>query len=86
MSVFHVTCSRTAERPFGHMGSIGARATWSSPRHARPAGHRAFTGAPSQPTFDRQAEAVAELQVERARRAIWADCERRPLSIDREIV
>lgn len=86
MSVFHVTCSRTAHRPYGHMGSIGFGSPRRSPSLARSAGHRQFTGAPSQPTFDRQAEAVAELQAERARRAIWADCERRPLSIDREIV
>lgn len=65
MSVFTSTSSDTAHRPFGHMGSIGAR---------------------SVRVTDRQAEAVAELLAERARRASHANCERRPLSMDKELI
>lgn len=64
MSLFISTCSSTAHRPFGHMGSIGS-----------PRAH----------TTDRQAEAVAEMLAERARRATWLNCEQRPLSMDREM-
>lgn len=75
MSVYVSTCSDTAHRPFGHMGSIGARSTRVT---------------------DRQDEAVAELLAERARRdaeadyqrarrASHANCERRPLSMDKEL-
>ncbi len=65
MSTFTTTASRTAQRPFGHMASIGSG---------------------SIRTIDRQAEAVAEIKAERARRAAWAGCERRPLSIDKELI
>lgn len=67
------------------MRYIGAPLRVSTVKQARPFGHREFIGAPSTPTFDRQAEAIAEIKAERARRAIWADCERRPLSIDKEL-
>jgi hypothetical protein len=75
MSVFVSTCSSTAHRPFGHMAAIGIR---------------------SAITTDRQAEAVAEMLAERvrraaidehisARRATWANCDRRPLAMDCEL-
>ncbi len=64
MSAYVSTCSSTAHRPFGHMGSIGS-----------PRAH----------TTDHQAEAVAEMLAERARRGLYANCERRPLAMDREL-
>lgn len=84
MSVFVSTCSSTAHRPFGCGTYIG------SPSIPRPApidapDHRTTTGTPSSCITDRQAEAVAEMLAERARRAIWANCERRPLAMDREL-
>ena len=58
--------------------------TCSSTAH-RPFGHMASIGSPRAHTTDRQAEAVAEMLAERARRATWANCERRPLAMDREL-
>lgn len=85
MRVFYVSSSRTAEPPRGHFGAIGARAPRLNQSHARAPGHRAFSGTPRAHMADRQAEAVAEIKAERARRAVWADCERRPLSIDKDL-
>ena len=51
----------------------------------RPFGHRGSIGFAPMHTTDRQAEAVAELLAERARRAAHLNCERRPFSIDREL-
>lgn len=65
MRTFTTTASRTAQRPFGHMASIGT---------------------PAIRTFDRQDEVVAMVRAERARRAAWAGCERRPLSIDKDLI
>ena len=42
-------------------------------------------GSPRAHTTDRQAEAVAEMLAERARRGLYANCERRPLAMDREL-
>jgi len=36
-------------------------------------------------TTNDQSRLVPQVLAERARRALWSDCERRPLSMDREI-
>lgn len=84
MSVFVSTCSSTAHRPFGNGAYIGLPAVLRPAPVAAP-GHRMTTGAPSPCVTDRQAEAAAEMLAERARRATWANCERRPISIDKEL-
>lgn len=85
MRLFYVASSRTAEPPRGHYGAIGTRAPRLNQSNRKAPGHRSFSGTPRTCMTDRQAEAIAEIKAERARRAIWADCERRPLSMDREI-
>ena len=45
-------------------------------------GHRSYSGSGRYHSMNRMEEAVAELRRERARRAIWANCERRPLGMD----
>ena len=57
----------------------------SSDTAHRPFGHMRSIGFRSSRTTDRQDEAVAEMLAERARRAAWANCERRPLSMDKEL-
>lgn len=71
-------------KPHGHRTSILGTppfvrsATRAAPRSDHPP-------RPPAPPRDRQREAIAERDHERARRALWLACERAPLTIIREI-
>ena len=74
--------SRTAEPRFGHMAFIGAGIARSHVAAQPAPGHRQFIGAASPRVVDNQAEAIRLRDAERARRALWAECERRPIAFD----
>lgn len=71
-------------KPHGHRTSIlGTPPFVRIGRAADP--HSYHPPRPPAPPRDRQREAIAERDRERARRALWLACERAPLTIIREI-
>lgn len=81
---FIIECSGTAEPAFGNGRYIGPASIRAHTPKGRAPGHRSFIGTPSAPRpVDNQAEAIRLRDEERARRALWLDCERRPIAMDR---
>lgn len=79
---FYVHLSRTAEPRVGHMAFIGAGIARSHVAAQPMCGHRQFIGTAAPRVVDNQAEAIRLRDAERARRALWAECERRPIAFD----
>lgn len=74
--------SRTAERAFGHRAYTGIPAIKCSPAPRKPR-HQWVGPARQTPAIDNQAEAIRLRDEERLRRDLWANCERRPIAMDR---
>ena len=82
MSTVTMQFSRTAERAFGDRTYTGMSAIRCSapPRAPR---HQWVGPARVTPAIDNQAEAIRLRDEERLRRDLWANCERRPIAMDR---
>ena len=82
MPVSSPQISRTAEAAFGHRSYLGAPSHQRSAPERKPS-HQWVGPARQTPAIDNQAEAIRLRDEERLRRDLWANCERRPIAMDR---
>lgn len=82
MSRIIATSSHTAQPMRGHGTYLGEGLRIGSPQPRLP--NHQWVG-PERPAvvIDNQATLVPQVLAERARRALWANCEQRPLTMDR---
>ena len=74
----------STERVAANRGYAGTHSRVCAPSLRPAPGHRQFSGTPRDPTpIDSQAEAIRLRDEERLRRDLWANCERRPIAMDR---